>query len=513
MMTTISTVSALLAAAALTGGVMGKDSTSITIYSSAQPGAIPAEMYRPVAGGTQYGGNFYRQIPGYAMVRQNLSLEIAKGVGELRLTEVAALIEPTTVQFVSLSDPGTKVLEQDFKFDLVSNEKLIQRFLGQEVSATVSRGEKAEVVRGTLLSGAFGSIVLQRQDGGVEVLNGVQAISFPTLPGGLMTKPTLAWKVSSEKGGKQDVRVSYQTEGITWWADYNLVLEEGKTANEGKVDVSAWVSILNQSGGTYNDATLKLIAGEVHRAPPQYFERARGYPQPPMSMVKEESAGFQEKSFFEYHLYTLGRPATIPDNSTKQLELFPTARGIACEKVLVYNGLSELGVWYGGEPMGDQNYGVQSKKDVDIYLRFENSEKKGMGMPLPAGRIRVSKLDPADGSLEFIGEDTIKHTPREEEVLVRLGKAFDVVGERKQVDFSIDMNRKTMSETIEVKVRNRKQEAVEVVVQERLYRWTNWEITKPTTEFRKLDASTIQFPVKIEKDGEAVVRYTVRYTW
>jgi hypothetical protein len=198
-------------------------------------------------------------------------------VGELRLTDVAALIEPTTVQFVSMSDPGTKVLEQDFKFDLVSNEKLIQRFLGQEVSATVPRGDKAEVVRGTLLSGAFGSLVLQRKDGGVEVLNGTQAISFPTLPGGLMTKPTLAWKVSSEKGGKQDVRVSYQTEGITWWADYNLVFEEGKTANEGKLDVSAWVSILNQSGGTYNDATLKLIAGEVHRAqPPQYLGRGAG---------------------------------------------------------------------------------------------------------------------------------------------------------------------------------------------------------------------------------------------
>lgn len=506
------TAASLLAVAALTAGAIAKDSTSLTIYSSAQPGAIPAEMYRPVAGGSQYAGNFYRQIPGYAMIRQNLSMEIAKGVGELRLTDVAALIEPTTVQFVSLSDPGTKVLEQDFKFDLVSNDKLIQRFLGQEVSATVQRGDKAEVVHGTLLSGAFGSLVLQRKDGGVEVLNSTQAISFPTLPGGLMTKPTLAWKVSSDKGGKQDVRVSYQTEGITWWADYNLVFEEGKTANAGKLDVSAWVSILNQSGGTYNDATLKLIAGEVHRAQPPRYPRSDMFAER-ASMAKSEESGFQEKSFFEYHLYTLGRPATIPDNSTKQLELFPTARGIACDKILVYNGLSEMYPWMGSEPANDQNYGLQTKKDVDIYLRFDNSEKKGMGMPLPAGRIRVSKLDPADGSLEFIGEDTIKHTPREEEVLVRLGKAFDVVGERKQVDYNVDSGRRTMTETIEIKVRNRKQETVEVVIQERLYRWTNWEIIKPSKEFKKLDAGTIQFPVKIEKDGEAGVRYTVRYTW
>lgn len=505
-------VTSLLAVAALTGGAIAMDSTSLTIYSSAQPGAIPAEMYRPVAGGSQYAGSFYRQIPGYAMIRQNVRMDIAKGVGELRLTDVAALIEPTTVQFVSLSDPGTKVLEQDFKFDLVSNEKLLQRFLGESITVSTIRGDQSDVHRGKLLASSAGSIVLQKDGGGVQVLNGPQSIAFPSLPGGLITKPTLEWKVSSDKGGTQDVRVSYQTEGITWWADYNLVFEEGKSANVGKLDVSAWVSILNQSGGTYADATLKLVAGEVHRAQPPRYPRSEVFMER-AAMAKSEDAGFQEKSFFEYHLYTLGRPATIPDNSTKQLELFPTARGIACDKVLVYNGLAEIGIWYGGEPVNDQNFGLQTKKDVDIYLRFDNSEKKGMGMPLPAGRIRVSKLDPADGSLEFIGEDTIKHTPREEEVLVRLGKAFDVVGERRQVDYTVDTNRKTMTETIEVKVRNRKQESVEVVIQERLYRWTNWEIIKPTKEFKKLDASTIQFPVVIDKDGEAVVRYTVRYTW
>ncbi len=224
------------------------------------------------------------------------------------------------------------------------------------------------------------------------------------------------------------------------------------------------------------------------------------------------AAGFQEKAFFEYHLYTLGRPTTLGDNSTKQIELFPVARGVPCEKVLLYYGLGS-GYRSYGSPMTDRNYGTQSNKKVDIYLRFKNEKEIGMGMPLPSGRIRVSQRDPADESLEFIGEDTIDHTPKDEEVLIKLGSAFDVVGERKQTDFRADSRRDWMEETIEIKIRNHKEEPVKVIVKENLYRWSNWRIKDSTHEFEKVDSRTIHFPVEVAKDGEVTIQYTVHYSW
>ena len=198
---------------------------------------------------------------------------------------------------------------------------------------------------------------------------------------------------------------------------------------------------------------------------------------------------------------------------TKQLELFPTARGVPCKKVLVYYGLSQGYRGFFASPMTDRNVGTQTNKKIDIYLRFENSKEDGMGMPLPAGRIRVSKLDPADNTLEFIGEDTIDHTPKDEKVLIKLGSAFDVVGERKQMEFKVDTKRDWMEETIEIKIRNHKEEPVDVIVKESLYRWTNWRITEKTHEYEKQDARTIHFPVTVKKDGEVTIGYTVKYTW
>src|SRR5690606_3616404 len=296
------------------------------------------------------------------------------------------------------------------------------------------------------------------------------------------TRPTLVWDVKTAEPGEHDVRVTYQTSGITWWADYNLVFVPGEDANSGLLDVGAWVSILNQSGATYEDAKLKLIAGDVHRAPQPMqpypmMEGVRG------RVMDAAGQGFQEKSFFEYHLYTLGRPTTSPDNSTKQIELFPAARAVPCEKNLVYYGAA--GVHPYGGPATDRNYGVQSNKKVDVYLAFKNAREQNMGMPLPAGRIRVSKLDESDKTLEFIGEDVIDHTPRNEQLLIKLGSAFDVVGERRQVNFTVDTSRKTMTEEIEVKVRNQKKESVAVMVKENLYRWSNWQITGKSHDYRK----------------------------
>lgn len=507
-MTRLPRLSALaLAFAAGLASALGP-STSITIYSSASPGAIDANLYRPVPGAVPGYYGYASPIPGYAMVREDREIDISSH-GEARFADVAAFIDPTTVQFSPLGTPPISVLEQDYRFDLVSPEKLLEKALDKDIRLVVQRGDKTELLHGTLLAVRGGQLVL-RTANGVEIVNGYVGAQLLGPQGDLMTRPTLLWKLDTKARGLQPVRVSYQTEGITWWADYNLTFTEGKDANSGTLDIAGWASILNQSGATYTNARLKLVAGDVHRAPKP---RDNWAPRSEvMALGAERSAGFSEKSFFEYHLYTLGREATIPDNSTKQLELFPVATGVPCEKVIVYDGMG-ADTWWGDSLMLDQGLGNQSNKDVDVYIRFANSAKNGMGMPLPAGRIRVSKLDPDDEAMEFIGEDIIRHTPREEQVLIKMGRAFDIVGERAQTDFQLDSGRRRLSETYEIKVRNRKAEPVSVIVQEHMFRWAQWEIVKSSLPHTKVNSRLVHFPLTLKPDEEGVVRYTVTYTW
>ena len=502
----VAVLSALAASAA--AHAADGDATAITIYSSAAPGAIPPEMYRPIPGS---GVPNAMAVPGYAMIRQERPLNLANGRSTVKFTDVAALIDPTTVTFASLSEPRTRVLEQNFQFDLVSTDKLLLKYIDRPITVERAVGNQAVTVSGTLLSSVDG-LVIKANDGTIQSMQGYSSVRFPELPGGLNTKPTLVWDILSPRAGDQRTRVTYQTGGITWWADYNLIFNEGKDANSGLLDLSAWVSIINQSGATYPDAKLKLIAGDVHRAEP---------PQQPMLARKafamadaavSNVAGFEQKAFFEFHLYTLGRPTTLPNNSTKQIELFDQAKQVPAKKVLVYYGLN-MGPYEYPNPVTDRDLGVQSNKKVDVYLEFKNDKEYGLGLPLPAGRIRVSQLDAADTSLEFIGEDRIDHTPKDETVRVKLGSAFDVVGERRQTDFAVDTKARWLEEAFEIKLRNHKEQPVEVLVKENLYRWSNWKILSKTHDFTKEDARTIHFPVKIAKDGEAVVRYRVRYTW
>lgn len=507
------TIASLAALAGLAAAALAQPaSTSLTIYSSAQPGAISPEMYRPVSGMNM--GRF--NAPGYAMVREIRPITLTAPRATVRFTDVAALIDPTTVSFTSLTHPDTRVLDQSFQFDLVSNQALLEKFIDREITVVVPVGDSISEITGTLLSAANGTLVLQNA-AGLQTINSYLRVKFPSLPDGFVTRPTLVWDLEAPKAGDQTARVAYQTEGITWWADYNLTLnEDAANPNKGTLDVGAWVSILNQSGGSFNNAQLKLVAGDVNRAPrPQQFggmyPAAEG-----LAMRSMADTGFQEKSFFEYHLYTLGRPATIPDNSTKQIELFDTARNVPCEKILVYDGAGDT--WMSdGDVIQDSSYGTQTKKDVDVYIKFVNSKDAGLGIPLPAGRIRVSKLDadggPGGGSLEFIGEDVIKHTPKDETVLIRMGKSFDVVGERRQVDFDVDTGRKALTETIEVKVRNRKETPIDLVVQERMFRGLGWTITRSSQEPMKIDSRRVHFPVSLKPGEEKIVTYTVRYTW
>jgi hypothetical protein len=392
----------------------------------------------------------------------------------------------------------------------VSQQKLLSRYIDRDVSVQQRVGDGTNTIDGMLVSSNDGLVILGA-DGNIHALRDWSGIKFGELPGGLITRPTLEWDMLSGKGGLQKARVSYQTGGITWWADYNLVFTEGADANSGFVDIGAWVSLLNQSGARYLDAELKLIAGDVNRVQevPQALMRAKT-----MEMAYDAApapAGFEEKSFFEYHLYTLGRPATIPNNSTKQIELFDTATRVPAKKQLVYYG-GDLGGFYGA-PMMDREIGPGSNTEVDVWLTFRNDKDSGMGMPLPAGRIRVSQQDKDDGSLEFIGEDAIKHTPKDEDVRVKLGQAFDVVGERRQTDFTVNTKGRVMEEAFEIKVRNHKAQAVEVIVRENLYRWSQWQLLEQSQASVKKDARTVEFPVKVAADGEATITYRVRYTW
>jgi len=493
-------VALALASALLTGVAVAQ--TSVTIYSSAQPGTLSASTFKS--------GGEYGAVPGYAVVRQEQSFDLTRGRTIIRISDVPALIDPTTVSFESLTDgAGTRVVEQNFEFDLTSTRKLLEKYLDREVTVEQTRGSATESVTGTLLAARDG-IVLRTADGGIRTLTSYNGVRMASLPGGLISKPTLVWDIAAERPGNHKARYGYQTQGITWWTDYNLTLNEDN--NVCRLDVGAWVTIVNQTGATFNDAKLKLVAGDVQRAQPRGVGDM-AYPMAQRAMGKSEVAGFAEKSFFEYHLYTLGRPTTLANNSTKQIELFPTARGVQCEKTLVYYGQAGWFNGYYGSPMTDRNFGNQSSKKVDVYLRFKNRDDNKLGIPLPAGKIRVAKLDTADQSLEFIGEDLIDHTPKNETIQIKLGSAFDVVGERRQVDYRVDTNAKWIEEDIEVKVRNQKDVAANVIVKENLYRWSNWTIKAKSNEFEKIDARTVHFPLKIAKGAEAVVRYTVRYTW
>jgi len=227
--------------------------------------------------------------------------------------------------------------------------------------------------------------------------------------------------------------------------------------------------------------------------------------------VAEAPQGFAEKAFFEYHLYTLGRRTDLPNNSTKQIELIPTASGVNCQKELVFAPTLAFGMY--GNPQLGQEFGRYSKGEVNVYLRFANEKKHGLGVPMPAGRIRVNQLDEADGNLEFIGEDVIDHTPRNEDVLIRLGNAFDVVGERIQTDFRADSKTRNLWETFEIKLRNHKDQEVTVAVLENLYRSSNWKIEDVNHPFNKENSKQIRFDVKVPSEGETVIRYTVHYSW
>ncbi len=422
------------------------------------------------------------------LVKDVRVLEFKKGRSIIKFTDVAARIDPTSVHFkpVNPSD-RVSILEQNYQYDLVSSTKILQKYVDEEIELfTKAAGPmgQGKSYKGRLLSYSNDNVTLQEPEGAIRIvrLEEVRDLYFPSLPEGLITKPTLVWLLDSQVSGKRKAEVSYLTSGINWHAEYVAVVDQ----RDENLELAGWVSIDNRSGATYEDAKVKLIAGEVHRVreeriPPRL---AKGY-------VADVAAApqFEEKAFFEYHLYTLLRPATIKDNEIKQVSLFPSAN-VKTKKIFTYDG-------------------ARYESKVRVELEFKNSESAGLGMPLPQGKIRVYKED-VDKALEFVGEDRINHTPKNEKVRVFLGNAFDIVGERKKTDFK-KISDDITEESYQIKLRNHKEEAVEVVVVEHLYSYTEWEIRESTFEYEKKDANTIEFKIHLDKDQEVVLNYTVRY--
>jgi hypothetical protein len=486
---------------------------SLTIYSNADPaGFDPQDYVRQQMMNTYYSQQ--NPLPGYGVVRENRQIQLDKGENTVRFTDVAAEIDPTTVSFEDLTSPSSaSVLEQNYEYDLVSADKLLDKYLSKDVQVTRRAGTgPAETLTGTLLSFDGSTLVLQDTDGKVRVLTRgpeIEDIELAKSDEGLITKPTLVWKIDSNQAGPQMAQVTYQTGSLTWRADYNVTVNPTDDA----ADIGAWVTIMNQSGAAYPDAKLKLVAGDVQRIkPPQLaFNTVR---QMAASELSDGSGGFKEKAFFEYHLYTLGRTTSLANNSTKQIQLFDTKLDVPIKKTYVYYGIpEEMRFFVPDSPNLDQNLGTQSNKKVDVYLMLTNSESNGLGIPLPAGRIRVYKRDPEDNANEFIGEDVIQHTPKDEDVMVKLGSAFDIVGERRQTDFNANYGGRLVTESFEIKLRNHKNDPVHVIVKENLYRWVNWEITASSDPWEKQDYRTIHFPVDVPANGEKTVTYSVKYTW
>jgi hypothetical protein len=421
-----------------------------------------------------------------ALVRDVRNISLKKGKDIVTVDEIPSGIEPTSIHFKSLRAPGkVKILEQNYEFDLVSSDKLLEKYLSRKISV---KTEEAGLYRGYLMSFDKGTLVISEKIKGGETTlierETVQEIKFSKLPEGLKTKPALVWLLKSDLAGKHDVEVSYLTGGISWKADYVSVVSD----DDKSLDMTGWVSIDNKSGVGYPEAKLKLIAGDVHRVKPAVAPRKAAR----FAMATADAEGFEEKVFFEYHLYTLGRPATIKDKQIKQIELL-SASAVPAKKIYIFEAAARY--WSR----------QQDSKKIKVMMEIKNSKKNNLGMALPKGLVRVYKKD-SDGSLQFVGEDRIDHTPKDEKIRIYLGNAFDLVGERKKI--SHDKTKKYITENYEVSLRNHKKKVVTIVVKEHFY--GDWEIKDSNYKTEKKDAYTAEFKIPVKPDEESVLKYTVK---
>ncbi|MFM8333241.1 MAG: DUF4139 domain-containing protein [Candidatus Methylumidiphilus sp.] len=446
----------------------------------------------------------------FAVVREAVPLDLKAGVNEARYADMVSQLEPDSV---ILRDPAAKakfqILEQSYRNDPVSQELLLSLFEGKTIDFFVKEPNKPDAtVSGKIIRSGYKSNSQPVIEVGGKLRFSLpgQPI-FPSLGDDTVLNPTLSWKIESAKDAKFDAELAYVTGGFSWEADYNLVAPEQGNS----VDLVGWVTVSNESGKTFKDARVKLLAGDVNKIQPRPAPMAVGKAMRAMA-VAEMAAPVTEKAFDEFHLYTLANKTTLRDRESKQVE-FVRAAGVKMERLYVYDG-AQLGGWRAGMSYGENpGYGTESNKKVAVYREFKNSQDNQLGIPLPKGRVRFYTQDSADQSLQFVGENHLDHTPKDETVRLYTGDSFDLVGERKRMDFKVDSANRKAQESIEIQVRNRKKEAVEIRVVEHLFRWLNWEIRDKSQGFEKKDAQTVEFRVALKPDEVRVVTYTVHYSW
>ncbi len=420
------------------------------------------------------------------LVRETRRLTLPAGITELNFSDVASQIMPQTVHIRSLTDPsGLGVLEQNYEYDLLSPQKLLDKFVGKEIKVLRDGAE----VPITILS-THGGLVYRMGDRIFTDPPG--KMIFPGLPENLLPNPTLIWRLENQTTRPQKIEATYLTQGMTWKSDYVAILDK----EDQKIDLTGWVTLDNKSGATFKNAKLKLVAGDVNRVLDRY--EMRDAPRAlEMAAAKSGAAPFTEESFFEYHLYSLQRPTTLKDNQTKQVTLLE-ANQVSVKKRFLY---------YGAQHFYRSQYGAPiSNQKVGVYVEIANKKENQLGMPLPKGTLRVYKAD-SDGSLQFIGEDQIDHTPKDEMIKIKMGDAFDLAAERKQTEWK-KIAWDTYEVAFEVSLRNHKETPATISVIEPIP--GDWEILKTTHDYTKVEAHTVQFDVPVGKDKEVKLQYRVR---
>lgn len=458
----------------------------------------------------------------FAVVRETLSLDLTEGINSVEFSEITSQLEPSSIVLRDLTgERSLRILEQNYRADPLSEKLLLGFFEGETIQFEIREGETTRIVEGKIIRAPYrpnSSIHFNQHDpgGGVPIIEVDGRVRFglpgtplfPELGNDSILKPTLHWELETNTAGESDAELSYLTNGMSWEAAYNLVSpEEGDI-----VDLIGWITIENQSGRTFDQAAIKLLAGDVHRIRPTPSRQVR------MEMATaafDAAPEVTERSFDEYHLYDLNRSVTLRDRETKQVE-FVRAEGVLAKRSYIYDGAAmNLNHYRSSDPnyLRNQQVGRQSQEKVWIMREFENTRENKLGIPLPRGVTRFYRQD-IDERLEFTGENMIDHTPRNETVSIYTGNAFDLVGERTQTNYQIDTSRRWIRETYEINLRNRKEdETVTITVRESLFRGPEWKIEESSHDFEKTSSRQIEFPIEVEPDSEATVTYTVFYTW
>ncbi|MEI8107541.1 MAG: hypothetical protein WCI46_06965 [Verrucomicrobiota bacterium] len=456
---------------------------------------------------TIYNGDF-------AVIRQSVPLALQAGPNQLSFSGVTAQLEPDSV---ILRDPSAKfpiqILEQNYRNDPLSQELLLSLFENQSIDFILREPQKPDrTIQGKVVRSGY-------VPGGENIqpiieVNGKLQFSlpgeprFPTLGADTQLHPSLTWKIHATAPAKVDAELAYISAGFSWEATYNIIAPE----NADLIDLVGWVTLKNDSGTTFDQAKIKLVAGDVHKlsapsGPESAMVEGLGREE-----VQPTALAVTEKSFDEFHLYTLARTTTLRDKESKQVE-FLRASAIKATRLFIYDPVAKDNNWQLGMNIGENpEYGTTNSKKIAVYREFKNTETNHLGIPLPKGRVRFYSQDD-DRQLEFIGENLLDHTPKDELVRLYVGESFDLVGERQRLDFKFNEANHTASESFQIKLRNRKSRPTEIRIVEHLYRWSNWTIKEKSQDFRKTDAQTIEFKVSVKPNEEKVVTYKVHYTW